>query len=88
MMMACVVVIVIQKRFDEAGVFWKVQKKFEKSSSVVVVIEGLGEQFFYNKNVTFCNTFCYKRNNFVIGKTMGKQWWNNGWVLFFRVARI
>ena len=49
-------------------------EKFKKSSSVVVVIEGLGEQFFYNKSVTFCNTFCYKRNNFVIGKTMGKQW--------------
>ena len=31
------------------GVIWKVQKKFKKSSSVVVVIGGFGELFFITK---------------------------------------
>ena len=35
---------------------------------------GLWGAVFYNKNVTNHNKICYKRNNFVIGKTMGKQW--------------
>ena len=46
--MACVMVIVVQKRFEFE--FSKTLRpaffeKFKKSSSVVVVIEGFGEQF-------------------------------------------
>ena len=50
--MACVVVIVVQKRFEfelsktPRPAFFE---KFKKSSSVVVVIGGFGELFFITK---------------------------------------
>ena len=34
------------------------------------------------------NEICYKHNRFVIGKTMVRQWENNGWAVFFRVVRF
>ena len=52
MVMACVMVIVVQKRFEfelsktPRPAFFE---KFKKSSSVVVVIGGFGELFFITK---------------------------------------
>ena len=80
MVMACVVVIVVQKRFEFE--FSKTPRpaffeKFKKSSSVVVVIGGFGG-YFYNKNVIIITKFVTKHSKFVIGKTMVRQWENNG----------
>ena len=48
---------------------------------MVVVIEGLGEQFFYNKKVTIITNFVTNMTSFVIGRTMVKimvkQWLSN-----------
>ena len=58
---------------------------------MVVVIEGLGEQIFYNKKVTIITNFVTNITSFVIGKTMVKimvkQWLGNvfqGGALLFK----
>ena len=63
--------------------FWKVQKKFKCGCCD----RELWGAVFYNKNVTNHNKICYKHNRFVIGKTMVRQWENNGWTVFFRLGR-
>ena len=79
MVMACVMVIVVQKRFEFE--FLKTPRpaffeKFKKSSSVVVVIGGFGELFFITK-MSIITKFVTNITSLILEK----QWGNNGKVM-------